>query len=176
MLNEEDRVTDKPINYEILSYRAMIYAEIIHRDQKRKYTNAPYFTHLAEVAGLVASIYAAPIPIAIAWLHDCMEDCGVTYDTLVKNFNKEIADGVQWLSDLEEGNRGTRKKLSRERLSKAPGWIQDIKLCDLISNTSSIVQFDPKFAVIYLEEKRLLINVLKNSNLDLIRICKGYVE
>jgi len=165
----------KEITEKMLTYRAMIYAENIHRNQKRKYTNAPYFVHLSEVAGLVAAIYPDPVPVSIAWLHDSMEDCGITHETLVKNFNKEIADGVQWLSDLEEGNRHERKILSRERLSKAPHWIQDIKICDVISNTSSIMQFDPKFAVTYLEEKRLMLEVFENPNLDLLRICKNYV-
>lgn len=154
----------------------MLYAELIHRDQRRKYTNAPYFTHLSEVAGLVGSIYPSPVPICIAWLHDSMEDCGITHETLVLNFNKEIADGVQLLSDMEQGNRNQRKQLSRERLSRSPHWIQDIKICDMISNTSSIVQFDPKFAVKYLEEKRLMLDIFKNVNLDLVRMCKYYIK
>jgi GTP diphosphokinase / guanosine-3',5'-bis(diphosphate) 3'-diphosphatase len=166
---------DENMENKKLTYRAMLYAELIHRDQRRKYTNAPYFTHLAEVAGLVGSIYRSPVPICIAWLHDSIEDCGITHHMLVKNFNVEIADGVQWLSDMEEGNREERKRLSRERLSRAPHWIQDIKICDLISNTSSIIQFDPKFAVTYLKEKRMLLDSFKNPNLDLLRMCKNYV-
>lgn len=72
--------------------------------------------------------------------------------------------GVHWLSDTEKGNRETRKNLSRERLAKAPGWVQTIKCADLISNTGSIVQFDPAFAKTYLKEKQLLLEVMTKAD------------
>jgi hypothetical protein len=73
-------------------------------------------------------------------------------------------DGVMLLSDLEQGNRAERKAASRARLADAPAWVQTIKCADLISNTSSIVLRDPKFAVTYLEEKRLLLDVLTKAD------------
>jgi (p)ppGpp synthase/HD superfamily hydrolase len=158
------------------TFKAMQFAMEAHKDHKRKYTEVPYFTHLAEVAGLVSTVKKDNLSIAVAWLHDCMEDCGVTHDTLVSNFGCGVAEGVKLLSDMEEGNRETRKRLSRERLSNAPKWVQDIKLCDLISNTSSIVMHDPKFAKTYLEEKRLLLKVLKNSDKGLWRLAMSMCE
>ncbi len=83
-----------------------------------------------------------------------------------------MAGAVQLLSDMETGNRAERKAASRERLSRAAGWVQTIKCADLISNTSSIVQHDPKFAVTYLEEKRLLLDVLTNADSRLVRIAR----
>jgi len=100
-----------------------------------------------------------------------MEDCGISYDLIDSHFGCVVADGVLALSDLEEGNRAERKKASRDRLSASPAWIQDIKVCDLISNTSSIAIHDPKFAVTYLEEKRLLLGVLDKANKDLLKIA-----
>jgi (p)ppGpp synthase/HD superfamily hydrolase len=97
-------------------------------------------------------------------LHDCIEDQQVNSVYLDAHFGPVVADGVGWLSDLEQGNRESRKRQSRERLSHAPGWIQTIKCADLISNTSSIVQHDPKFAITYLEEKRLLLQVLTKAD------------
>lgn len=40
-----------------------------------------------------------------------------------------------WLTDSETGNRETRNRLAREMLSRAPSYIQDIKVCGIISNT-----------------------------------------
>ena len=77
------------------------------------------------------------------------------------------------LSDIEEGNRATRKRLSRERLGSAPGWVQTIKCADLISNTASIVQFDPPFARVYLEEKHLLLKVMTQADPRLWDIADG---
>ena len=46
----------------------------------------------------------------------------------------------------------------------------------MISNTSSIVEHDPKFAVVYLEEKRLLLDVLKNADPRLLEIARSQTE
>jgi len=147
----------------------MQFARAAHKGQVRKYTGNPYIDHLAEVAGIVAAATsdhscANGTEIAIAWLHDCMEDQGVSFDELKQKFGSIVAFGVADLSDLETGNRGVRNAKSRARLVAAPPWVQTIKCADLISNMSSIVEHDPKFAVIYLEEKRLLLEVLTKAD------------
>lgn len=158
------------------TFQAMTFAMEAHKHQKRKYTGNPYFTHLAEVAGLIATVRKDAASIAVAWLHDVIEDCGVTHDEILKNFGKEIADGVLALSDLEEGNRSLRKRLSRERLGRADKRIQDIKVCDLISNTSSIVHHDPKFAKTYMREKRELLSYLTKANKRLLKIAYDMIR
>lgn len=150
-----------------IAFQAMCFAREVHKHQKRKYTGNTYTDHLGEVAGIVASVPHTEEMITLAWLHDCVEDQGITLQELNDKFGIVITNGVLLLSDLEEGNRAERKRLSRERLSKAPPEIQTIKYADLISNTSSIVQFDPKFAEVYLEEKRLLLEVMDKGNREL---------
>lgn len=143
-----------------LAFRAMMFARAVHQDQRRKYTGNPYIDHLAEVAGIVATVDDTPESIAVAWLHDCREDQGVTGEEIEHRFGMRVAVGVALLSDFETGNRAERKAAGRVRLASAPGWVQTIKCADLISNTGSIVMHDPDFAVVYLEEKRLLLDVL----------------
>lgn len=159
-----------------LAFRAMEFAREVHKDQKRKYTGNPYVDHLAEVAGIVATVTRTDFDIAVAWLHDCVEDQGITHDYLCRVFSPYIAKGVLLLSDLEVGNRAERKAASRARLAAAPSWAQTIKCADLISNTSSIVQHDPKFAVVYLEEKRLLLDVLTKADPRLLTIARSQSE
>ena len=160
-----------------VAYNAMMFAREVHKDQRRKYTNNPYTDHLAEVAGIVATAVSRDIPaelqIAVAWLHDCVEDQGVTSTDLMNRFGLDVAEGVCLLSDLETGNRAERKAASRLRLTTAPGWVQTIKCADLISNTSSIVMHDPKFAAVYLEEKRLLLDVLTKADPRLVAIARA---
>jgi len=158
-----------------LAYDAMMFARQVHKDQKRKYTNNPYSDHLAEVAGIVSTVLSSEKAIAVAWLHDCMEDQGVSFDDLFRMFGIDVARGVLGLSDMEEGNRAQRKAASRERLAKSDKWIQTIKCADLISNTSSIVQHDPKFAKVYLEEKVLLLDVLTKADQRLRNIAYSQV-
>lgn len=168
-----------------LAFEAMTFARHVHRAQQRKYTGNPYADHLAEVAGIVAAaqvwcpghndVMGMEIAIAVAWLHDCVEDQGVKESTLFVEFGRVVSDGVLLLSDLEQGSRVERKAASRERLAAAPGWVQTIKCADLISNTSSIVRQDPKFAVVYLEEKRLLLDVLTNADPRLLAMARGQI-
>lgn len=163
-----------------LAYRAMMFAREAHKHQVRKYIGNPYADHLAEVAGIVATV-AYDIQtmsgagmqeiFAVAWLHDCVEDCGVTMQELEDQFGPQVAIGVSGLSDVETGSRSERKAASRKRLSMCSGWIQTIKCADLISNTSSIVKHDPKFAVTYLEEKRLLLDVLTKADPRLLALA-----
>lgn len=160
-----------------LAYRAMVFARDKHQGHKRKYTGNPYADHLAEVAGIVASVRPSDQEaIAAAWLHDCVEDQGVSLDTLIEEFGSTVARGVMFLSDMEQGNRAERKAASRARLAIAPHWVQTIKCADLISNTSSIVQHDPKFAAIYLEEKRLLLAVLTRADERLLEMVRAQAE
>lgn len=155
-----------------LAYRAMQFARNVHKAQVRKYTGNPYADHLAEVAGIVATVDSRDETIATAWLHDCREDQGVSGMDIEIMFGMRVAVGVALLSDFETGNRAERKAASRARLADAPGWVQTIKCADLISNTSSIVKHDPKFAVVYLEEKRLLLDVLTKANPLLLKIAR----
>lgn len=160
-----------------LAFEAMIFAREVHATQVRKYTGTPYTDHLAEVAGIVSTVAddlmeRPAVMIATAWLHDCIEDQDITPAEVARRFGPEVQAGVLALSDLEIGNRAERKAASRKRLAAAPWWVQTIKVADLISNTSSIVQHDPKFAVVYLEEKRLLLDALVNADPRLVAIAR----
>lgn len=170
---------------ELLSYtlpvRAMLFVRREHAEQKRKYTNAPYIEHLAEVAGIVATVanrWALGVSnkmIAAAWLHDCIEDQDIHHGYLVTLFGDQVAQTVLMLSDLEKGNRAERKRLARERLAACNGCTQTIKVADLISNTASIVAHDPMFAVTYLAEARALLDVLTKAEDDLRDIAYAQI-
>jgi len=163
------------------AYEAMQFARMVHRHQVRKYTGNPYVDHLAEVAGIVSTVAIESMEmqatmIATAWLHDCVEDQDVTGAELARKFGPTVQAGVLALSDLECGSRAERKAASRARLARAPWWVQTIKCADLISNTSSIVKHDPKFAAVYLEEKRLLLDVLTNADQRLLEMARYQVR
>lgn len=150
--------------------KARIFATAAHAavGQKRKYTGEDYIVHPEEVAELVRTARGySPAMVAAALLHDLLEDTEVTYALLHQEFGLEIADLVLWLSDVskpEDGNRSTRKMLDRQHIASAPAEAQTIKICDLIANTRSILAYDKNFAQVYLEEKRLLLNVLTKAD------------
>jgi (p)ppGpp synthase/HD superfamily hydrolase len=140
--------------------------------QKRKYTGEPYIVHPLEVASIVKSVPGATDEmVAAAYLHDVVEDTQVPIEVILHVFGPVVADYVHQLTDppkVEGGpNRKARKALDAQRLADAPAEVQTIKLADLISNTSTIVRFDPSFAKVYLEEKRLLLEVMTKGDPEL---------
>jgi (p)ppGpp synthase/HD superfamily hydrolase len=116
---------------------------------------------VAEVPGSTAEMVAA------AWLHDTVEDTGVTATDIHMNFGPEVAALVGWLTDVskpEDGNRAHRKAMDRAHTAEAPAEAQTVKLADLISNSRSIMAHDPAFARTYLEEKRLMLEVMTRGD------------
>ena len=116
--------------------------------------------------------------VAAAWLHDVVEDTGVTLTDIHMNFSPEIAALVGWLTDVSQphdGNRAKRKAIDREHTAQAPAEAQTIKLADLISNSKSIMAHDPDFAKTYLEEKRMLLEVMTKGDRGLHAEASKYI-
>jgi (p)ppGpp synthase/HD superfamily hydrolase len=152
-----------------LPERARVFATAAHAAvaQLRKYTNEPYIVHPTEVVQILKTVDHTDEMIAAAWLHDVVEDTGVTLETVRAEFGQEVADLVGWLTDVsrpDHGNRAQRKAVDRAHTASAPAEAQTIKCCDLISNTRSIMAHDPKFAQTYLAEKRLLLEVMTRAD------------
>lgn len=162
-----------------VAFEAMQFARSAHCDQCRKYKGNPYADHLAEVAGIAATGFISEVnpytATAVCWLHDCIEDCGVTVEELTRLFGPTIAQGVLALTDTATGNRKARVQASIDRLSAAPAWIQTIKVADLISNTSSIVTHDPKFAKVYLPEKQAMLAALTKADRSLVFVAQEQI-
>jgi len=152
--------------------RARIFATAAHAavGQMRKYTNEPYIVHPMEVAAIVRSVGGTPEMQAAALLHDVVEDTQVGLSYIWSEFGAEVAQLVQWLTDVskpEDGNRAVRKAMDRQHSADAPAAAQTIKLADLISNSRSITAHDPKFAVQYMEEKARLLEVMTKGSPEL---------
>jgi (p)ppGpp synthase/HD superfamily hydrolase len=148
-----------------LEEKARIFAKAAHSaaNHLRKYTNEPYITHPEEVVGLLKTLDHTKEMLAAAWLHDVVEDTGVSLSLIREEFGSEVAELVYWLTDVsrpEMGSRAQRKAIDRRHLAAAPAAAQTVKLMDLISNTRSIVVNDPTFAKVYLVEKWALLGAM----------------
>jgi len=102
-----------------------------------------------------------------ALLHDVVEDTQITLDCIEDWFGPDVRALVEMLTDVskpEDGNRDVRKAIDREHTAKASPRAKTIKLADLIDNAGSIQEHDAKFAKIYMREKRLLLEVLKEGD------------
>lgn len=150
-----------------MSARALQFAIRAHNGQVRKYTGDPYIVHPVAVADLVRQVGGDEDMIAVAYLHDVIEDCGVDFNTLSDTFNSSIAVMTMRLSDMQtaaDGNRATRKARERDKLARSGPAVQTIKLADLLDNTGTIAKHDPDFAKVYMREKRALLDMMVHGD------------
>lgn len=121
--------------------KAMEFAQKAHSN--KMYDQYPYFKHLEDVYKVgIEHGYTEENHLDILvslWLHDCMEDCGVSYSDLKKNFNEEVAENIKCVSDNNTlRNRKEKKEESYPRIKSRPDSVV-IKLCDRIANTRNSI-------------------------------------
>ncbi len=175
------RNTEKPSNEEIMITKAREFARQAHEaaGQFRKYTNEPYIVHPAAVVKLVTEVTDDESMICAGWLHDVVEDTDVSISEIEREFGEDIASLVSDLTDVskpEDGSRRTRKKIDLEHTKDASPRAKSVKLADLIDNCRSITGHDPEFARVYMAEKRLLLEVLKEGDAKLYSMARAIVD
>lgn len=159
-----------------LIQRAALVSYTAHQaiGQKRKYTHQPYYVHPQAVAQMISQVEGATDHmIAAAYLHDVIEDTHLTPSDVHRMFGLVVTNMVMELTDQftdpAQGNRATRKHYECARLATASAATQTIKYADLIDNTQSIVTRDPRFAPVYLAEKRRLLEAMDKGDRELHR-------
>lgn len=168
------------------------FVKIQHGEQVRKYTGEPYWNHVISVAEIV-STYSSEfsVEIEVALCHDLFEDTECSAEELREFLLKEYAPeetttiivAALELTDeytfiaFPKFNRAKRKLLEAKRLGRVSALAQTVKYADLIDNLFSISENDPKFAVTYLQEKKMLIQKMQDGNFDLyLKCCSCYFE
>ena len=97
--------------------RAVDYARVKHKDQKRK-DGSPYIIHPLAVAEIVAEIGLDTDAILGALLHDCIEDTDSTYDDIARNFGPTVASLVEGVTKLTRVEYSTLEEQQMENLRK----------------------------------------------------------
>jgi (p)ppGpp synthase/HD superfamily hydrolase len=117
-------------------------AAVWHAGQLRKYPGAsvPYMSHVAGVAAILSRHGFAEHVVVAGALHDVLEDCGVTFETLTAMFGAVVAELVRHVSEADKSLPWEeRKRLYLEHFSGEPWEAQAITLADKIDNFQSIV-------------------------------------
>lgn len=146
---------------------ATVFATQAHAGQKRRYTGDDYIVHPIAVATMVAENGGTEDQIVAALLHDTVEDTHVTPVEIEMEFGTDVEALVHELTDqftteaYPDNNRAQRKAWEAERLAGISLEAKLIKLCDMIDNTSTIVEHDPSFAKVYLGEKLALYSAMQ---------------
>ena len=103
-----------------------------HRDQRRKDPEStPYINHPIGVAMLLVEHKVNDRKVIMAaLLHDTVEDTDTTYDELVKEFGREIADIVMEVTDDKSLHKAARKLFQILNASKKTQEAKLVKLTD----------------------------------------------
>ena len=90
--------------------RALMWAEELHRDQRRKGKPVPYISHLIAVSGLVWEDGGTEDQAIAGLLHDAIEDAGQSHASIAERFGQPVADIVRDCTDTAEGRTGAAKE------------------------------------------------------------------
>ena len=147
MLNNEELIKkvksyNRFLNPEALN-KAYTFALEAHKNQKRD-EGIPYISHPVAVANILTDLKLDSATIATGLLHDTVEDTKATYETVKKEFGKEVADlvdGVTKISALEERAVENSKAENLRKLILATSKdirVLLVKLADRLHNMRTI--------------------------------------
>jgi len=138
--------------------KAKMVAEKYHRFQEYG-EGLPYFYHLEQVANEVGRITAREDIICAAYLHDILEDTPLSYNDLVKMFNKDIADIVYNVTDELGKNRKERHEKTYPKI-KSTYESCLLKICDRICNARHSLVTGSKMFKMYKAENEEFLSVV----------------
>lgn len=151
---------------------ASMFACHAHKGQYRKYGGRiPFITHPARVAARVMCVdNCTPDLVAVAWLHDVVEDCGVSLNRLERLFGTYVSYGVSCLTNKSKQypqlSRTERKEIDRTFLKTIPRDFKLVKLIDRIDNLRDMHKATYGFKRLYAAESELLVREAGLSGLD----------
>jgi GTP diphosphokinase / guanosine-3',5'-bis(diphosphate) 3'-diphosphatase len=128
---------------ENLLNKAYVYAMQKHGAQKRA-SGDPYFNHPLEVASILTDLKLDDATIAVALLHDTIEDTDATRAEIDQLFGPEIGEIVDGLTKIERLQLVTREEAQAENLRKlllaisADIRVLLVKLADRLHNMRTL--------------------------------------
>ena len=151
MINNEELLSkvksyNKFLNTKTLT-KAYNFALDAHKNQKR-ISGDPYVIHPVAVANILTELRLDSATIVTGLLHDTIEDTKTTYESVLKEFGKEVADlvdGVTKISALEEKAMENSKAENFRKLILATSKdirVLLVKLADRLHNMRTLKAFN----------------------------------
>ncbi len=139
------------------------YATDAHEGQTRKFNGEPYINHPVAVAELVQQ-YDNRLPLVqAALLHDTIEDTDVTYNELVNEFGKEVAELVFELTSPDIKDKSKKGEILAKKMSAMSNDALTIKLADRLNNVSDFDTAPKSFVRGYKPETDYILSNLNRE-------------
>ncbi|MEE2775836.1 MAG: bifunctional (p)ppGpp synthetase/guanosine-3',5'-bis(diphosphate) 3'-pyrophosphohydrolase [Acidobacteriota bacterium] len=125
------------------------YAARMHDGQKRQ-SGEPYYNHPLQVAHLLAELKFDPSCVAVALLHDVLEDTGATKEDLSEAFGRELASLVDGVSKIGRHEYVRKDQAQAETFRKLIlASARDIrvilvKIADRLHNMQTLEHLEPE--------------------------------
>jgi len=138
-----------------------------HSGQTRKFSGKPYISHPSDVAALVEKYGGTPEMVAAAWLHDVVEDTGVSGGELVEIFGDKVANLVEQVTNPPNLDKSKKSEYIAKKMVNMTPDALTLKLCDRLNNVSDFDTASPKFVSKYAPATKYILDYLENSGLTL---------
>ncbi len=128
---------------ELLLNKAYVYAMQKHGEQKRA-SGDPYFSHPLEVAAILTELHLDEETIAVALLHDTIEDTDATRREIDELFGEKIGKLVEGLTKLKRLDLVSQQAKQAENLRRLLLAVSDdirvllVKLADRLHNMRTL--------------------------------------
>lgn len=124
-------------------HQAYLYAETCHQGQFRA-SGEPYISHLIEVSYIIATLGGGPSTLVAGFLHDTIEDTGITFEDISSRFGEDVAFLVDSVTKIRRLSRKNDSEFVAEGHRKIfLGMAKDIrviiiKLADRLHNMRTL--------------------------------------
>ena len=119
--------------------KARKYATTAHKGQRRKGGDLLFITHPLAVSNLLLKAGCSEKTATAGVLHDTIEDTVVTYENLIAEFDKEVADMVMDVTEKDKSDTWeNRKQELLDEIPTLPIESLKIKVVDTYHNFHSI--------------------------------------
>lgn len=175
---------------------ARLFAKEAHKDQKRKMSNEPYYSHLIEVSEILMTLTDDEDTVIAGLLHDVLEDTERTAEDIENSFGSRVLSLVMAeTEDVSNKDKSSenwiyRKRKSLEELERVEDieakklWLAD-KLSNMrsfrreydkqgISFISALHQKDPALHSWYY--RKILEYIAEFEDTDAYRELKEHIE
>ena len=166
--------------------KAKILSEKAHEKQKRKFDGSPYSVHPDSVAKIIlenkSSKHINEL-VSSAYLHDVIEDTGITFEQLLAEFGYMVASIV-----LEVTNEFSlvkvygKKNYMSNKVLTLTNYGLVVKLADRLDNVSDLYLADKNFRERYIDETKYVIQVLEDfrdltgTQIKLVKLIKEKID
>jgi (p)ppGpp synthase/HD superfamily hydrolase len=150
--------------------------------QVRKFTGEPYYNHPFRAAEMAEAYGCDWEVICGCYLHDTVEDTGVTIELIHQEFGSRVAqivNGVTNVATRENSpglNRADRFALNLAHLKEQGHGSKEVRLFDVFDNLRDAEKVDAKFANLLVAEKPIVVAECREANYAMHTLCMARIK